>query len=132
MLLASVIIYFLTVYLISYIFMQSITTVIISLYFYIIVFILAEKNLTVPIDDESFLIKFLRPCRYNPDTAFKMLKKFYKFKVKYPKYGINITPVSVRQVFDNEVFCFLPTRTSSGGRIMIINCGSKYIYCSLL
>ncbi|KAJ8960653.1 hypothetical protein NQ314_006045 [Rhamnusium bicolor] len=64
--------------------------------------------------------------RFHPQTAFKMMRRFYKFKVKHPKYGINITPHSVRQVFDTEVFCFLPTRTASGARIMIINCGTKW------
>lgn len=82
--------------------------------------------MNLPIDDDQFLLKFLRPCRFYPERALKILRKFYNFKVKYPKYGINITPQSIRHVYDNEVFEFLPTRTSEGGRILIINVGSKY------
>lgn len=84
----------------------------------------AEKGLNLPIEDEKFLIKFLRPFKFNADQAFKMMRKFYKFKVKYPKYGgFGITPEGVRHVFDSEVFMVLPTRSKYGGRIMIINAG---------
>jgi len=86
-----------------------------------------EKGLSLPIEDDKFLLKFLRPFKCNADQAFKMMKKFYKFKVKYPKYGgLNVTPQGVRHVFDSEVFMFLPTRSIYGGRIMIVNCGTKW------
>jgi hypothetical protein len=55
-----------------------------------------------------------------------VLKKFYNFKLKHPKYGLNVTPNNVRHVFDTEVFVFLPTRTPSGSRIVIINPGTKW------
>ncbi|XP_018569344.1 alpha-tocopherol transfer protein-like [Anoplophora glabripennis] len=86
----------------------------------------AEKSLYVPLDNDSFLIKFLRPCKFQPELAFKFIKRFYKFKVKHPNYGINITPQCVRKVFDDQVFSFLPTRTSSGCRVMVINSGAKW------
>ncbi|KAJ8950103.1 hypothetical protein NQ318_017828 [Aromia moschata] len=85
-----------------------------------------KKHLNVPLKNDAFLIKFLRPCRYHQETAFKMMRRFYKFKAKHPKYGMNITPNAVRIVFDNDVFCFLPTRTSCGARIMIMNIGTKW------
>ncbi|KAJ8911533.1 hypothetical protein NQ315_005903, partial [Exocentrus adspersus] len=85
-----------------------------------------EKDLYVPVDDDAFLIKFLRPCRFQPELALKFIRRFYKFKVKHPTYGVNITPHSVRKVFDDQVFCFLPTRTVTGSRIMIINSGVKW------
>uniref|UniRef100_A0A6P7HA60 Clavesin-1-like n=1 Tax=Diabrotica virgifera virgifera TaxID=50390 RepID=A0A6P7HA60_DIAVI len=84
-------------------------------------FIEAEPDFDVPLNDDTFLIKFLRPCRYIPENAFKIMKRFYYFKVKYPKYGFDITPASIRQVFDTEVFRFLPTRTSTGCRIMTVS-----------
>ncbi|XP_060518916.1 uncharacterized protein LOC132697427 isoform X1 [Cylas formicarius] len=84
----------------------------------------AEDDLYLPVDDDRFLIKFLRPFRFNPEHGFKVMRRFYLFKTKYPKYGGNgVTPHAVRHVFDNEVFVFLPTRSKTGGRIMIINCG---------
>ncbi|XP_060518924.1 alpha-tocopherol transfer protein-like isoform X2 [Cylas formicarius] len=87
----------------------------------------AEDDLYLPVDDDRFLIKFLRPFRFNPEHGFKVMRRFYLFKTKYPKYGGNgVTPHAVRHVFDNEVFVFLPTRSKTGGRIMIINCGKKW------
>lgn len=87
-----------------------------------------EGDLHVPLDDDTYLMKFLRPARFNPDNAFKVMRRFYRFKVKYPKYGTNITPHAIRHVFDNEVFWFIPSRTPSGARIMAINSGCKYDY----
>ncbi|XP_076270373.1 alpha-tocopherol transfer protein-like [Rhynchophorus ferrugineus] len=87
----------------------------------------AETGLNLPLDDDKFLCKFLRPFKFNAEQAFKMMKRFYKFKVKYPRYGgFNVTPQGVRHVFDSEVFMFLPTRSITGGRIMIINAGTKW------
>ncbi|XP_066250948.1 alpha-tocopherol transfer protein-like [Euwallacea similis] len=86
-----------------------------------------EKGLSLPIDDDTFLTKFLRPFRCNAEHSFKIMRKFYKFKLKNPKYGgQTVTPAGVRHVFDSEVFMFLPTRSKFGGRIMIINAGSKW------
>lgn len=86
-----------------------------------------EKGLNLPLEDDDFLLKFLRPFKCNADHVFKMLRRFYKFKIKYPKYGgLFVTPEAVRHVFDSEVFVFLPTRSMYGGRIMIINCGSNW------
>ncbi|XP_063913729.1 alpha-tocopherol transfer protein-like [Zophobas morio] len=89
-------------------------------------YVSGETQLFVPIDDEDFLLKFLRPFRFNPEIAFKVFKKFYKFKLIYPKYGLNLMPNEVRKVFDNDVFLFLPARTPSGSRIMLINGGTKW------
>mgnify|MGYP002775359927 CR=1 FL=1 len=87
--------------------------------------LLAENGLCLPVEDD-FLVKYLRPFKCNAEQAFKMLRKFYKFKVKYPKYGgVHVTPDGVRHVFDSEVFMFLPTRSLTGGRIMIINAGGE-------
>lgn len=80
-----------------------------------------EPDFYVPINDDKFLTKFLRPCRFIPENAFKIMRKYYWFKIKYPKFASNITPANIRQVFDQEIFKMLPTRTSKGCRIMIIS-----------
>lgn len=85
-----------------------------------------EPGLNLPIEDEQFLIKFLRPCKYYPNSAFRLMKKFYVFKAKHPKWAANLYPTPLRHVFDKEVFQFLPTRSSTGSRIMIVNVGTKW------
>ncbi|CAG9864380.1 unnamed protein product [Phyllotreta striolata] len=85
-----------------------------------------EPNLRVPVDVDEFLVKFLRPCKFAPETAFKIMRRYYRFKTKHPKYGVRITPNSVRHVFDTEVFKILPTRSPDGSRIFIMNIGAKW------
>ncbi|KAL3280638.1 hypothetical protein HHI36_003874 [Cryptolaemus montrouzieri] len=85
-----------------------------------------EPGLNLPIEDEQFLIKFLRPCKFYPQSAFKLMRKFYSFKAAHPKYGANLYPTPLRHVFDKEVFVFLPTRGPGGSRIMIANVGTKW------
>lgn len=85
-----------------------------------------EPGLHLPVEDEGFLIKFLRPCKYYAESAFKLMKRFYKFKAAHPKYGDNLYPTPLRHVFDKEVFVFLPTRSPTGSRIMVVNCGHKW------
>ncbi|XP_056648770.1 alpha-tocopherol transfer protein-like [Diorhabda sublineata] len=80
-----------------------------------------EPDFFVPIDDDIFLTKFLRPCRFIPENAFRIMRKYYGFKIKYPKFSCNITPAGIRHVFDKEIFKMLPTRTSNGCRIMIVS-----------
>lgn len=60
------------------------------------------------------------------NSLFWQMRKFYLFKAKHPKWSANLYPTPLRHVFDKEVFQFLPTRSSTGSRIMIVNVGSKY------
>ncbi|KAK9878595.1 hypothetical protein WA026_022857 [Henosepilachna vigintioctopunctata] len=85
-----------------------------------------EPGLNLPIEDDEFLIKFLRPCKFFPHSAFRLMKKFYMFKANHPAYSENLYPSPLRHVFDHEVFVFLPTRTPEGSRIMIVNAGTKW------
>ncbi|XP_055685879.1 clavesin-2-like isoform X2 [Lutzomyia longipalpis] len=44
-----------------------------------------EKDLTYP-DNEFWLVKFLRKCKYYPESALEMIKKYYGLKAEYPDY----------------------------------------------
>lgn len=85
-----------------------------------------ETTLNVPIDDDKFLVKFLRPCKYYPYSALNLLKKFYGFKLENPKYAKNVTPFCVKKVFDTEVKVILPTRSKTGCRLLVLNAGKKW------
>lgn len=54
------------------------------------------------------------------------MKRFYKFKLKYPKYGQDLMPSRVKHVFEEEVMVFMPTRLPTGSRIMLANLGSEF------
>lgn len=108
-------------------------------------FLSEEEDLNLPPDDDAFLFKFLRPCKFYPESTFRLvrnpikflknkinlnlfqMKRFYKFKLKYPKYGQDLMPSRVKHVFEEEVMIFMPTRLPSGSRIMLANLGSELL-----
>ncbi|XP_025831172.1 alpha-tocopherol transfer protein isoform X1 [Agrilus planipennis] len=85
-----------------------------------------EKGLFIPFEDDNFLVKFLRPCKFYPDSTLKLIQKHYKFRTKNPKYCTDLLPDKVAHVFKDNVIQFLPTRTQQGSRIMVINAGEKW------
>ncbi|GJQ82461.1 hypothetical protein Trydic_g14452 [Trypoxylus dichotomus] len=85
-----------------------------------------EEGLVVPLNDRAFLLKYLRPHKFYPTSAFRVMRKFYKFKLKYPKYSSSLLPVTVEKAYLDEIVYFFPKRTSAGARIMSINVGSRW------
>ncbi|CAG2064827.1 unnamed protein product, partial [Timema podura] len=85
----------------------------------------AETDLNVPLDDDNYLYRFLRPCKFYPDSALDRMKKFYRFRLKHPELAANISPVNERNVFEQDLVTILPKRTQCGRRIMVIDAGSK-------
>jgi len=79
-----------------------------------------EEGLNVPAEDDSFLIKFLRPCKFYPESTFKLMKRYYKFKLKHPELSWDLMPVKVKHVFEEELISFHPVRCDKGTRLMII------------
>lgn len=85
-----------------------------------------EPGLTVPINDDEFLIKFLRPCKFYPKSAFEKLKNFYKFRVKHKKLCKNLMPDTVYHVFEQELIHLQPSRDQFGRRLIILNVGKVW------
>lgn len=56
------------------------------------------------------------------------LRKFYKFKAKHSKLFDDIVPASVRHVFEQELIRLLPKRDQNGVRILLIECGRKFLH----
>nr|CAD7431801.1 unnamed protein product [Timema monikensis] len=86
----------------------------------------AETDLNVPLDDGNYLYRFLRPCKFYPDSALDRMKKFYRFRLKHPELAANISPVNERNVFEQDLVTILPKRTQCGRRIMVIDAGKKW------
>lgn len=55
------------------------------------------------------------------------MKRYYKFKLKYPKYCENLTPAVAQLGFIHNVIKFQPVRDQHGRRILILEGGSKYL-----
>ncbi|XP_063236653.1 clavesin-1-like isoform X2 [Bacillus rossius redtenbacheri] len=85
-----------------------------------------EKDLVVPLDDESFLLMFLRPCKFYPQAAFDKLRSYYRFVQKNPKLSANLTPLHNSAVFAQDLLTILPRRDQHGRRIMLLEVGRKW------
>nr|CAD7203059.1 unnamed protein product [Timema douglasi] len=85
----------------------------------------SETDLNVPLDDGNYLYRFLRPCKFYPDSALDRMKKFYRFRLKHPELAANISPVNERNVFEQDLVTILPKRTQCGRRIMVIDAGTE-------
>lgn len=84
-----------------------------------------EPDLEVP-DDDEFYQKFMRPCKWYPKSAYELMKRFYKYRVNYPKYCNNLLPSKEKKVLSSEILVPMPERTPQGCRILLVNAGKKW------
>ncbi|XP_058819701.1 alpha-tocopherol transfer protein-like [Topomyia yanbarensis] len=85
-----------------------------------------EKSLYVPIEDDAFLVKFLRPCKYYPDSAFALIQRYYRFKQKHPDACADLFPSTVKHVYAEGLLFFQPLRDQNGSRILVLEVGKKW------
>lgn len=132
----------------------TLNTITQSLIFLIVCYInffrvLEDKDLKVPIHNEAWLIRFLRPTKYYPESAYKLvrngslnlyssfyfllmvlfrwqIKQYYHFKVKHANIYNNLSPKTEKNIFDHDILHVLPKRDQCGRRILVIELGSKY------
>lgn len=85
-----------------------------------------EKDLHVPIDNDLWLIRFLRPCKFYPESALELIKRYYAFKVKHKDVYENLIPSNERNIFMQNILTVVPNRDQLGRRILIIELGKKW------
>ncbi|XP_053675491.1 alpha-tocopherol transfer protein-like [Anopheles nili] len=87
-----------------------------------------EKKLTVPLDDEKYLLKFLRPLAYDVQKAFDCIRHTYTMKRSYGKdyYEGRIKPSHIRHIYDAGMVNFLPLRDDDGCGICVTQLGRKW------
>lgn len=74
----------------------------------------------MPAEHDEFLIKFLRPTKFYAQSAYELMRRYYKFKLKYPDYCKNLTPSTGKLGFEHNIVNFQPKRDQYGRRILII------------
>ncbi|XP_015174059.1 PREDICTED: alpha-tocopherol transfer protein-like isoform X2 [Polistes dominula] len=84
-----------------------------------------ESDLFVP-DLDEFFARFLRPCKWYPKSAFRLMQRYYRFRINYPYIMENMAITSLKKTFDSELFMPCPIRSVKGCRIFIIHAGSKW------
>lgn len=113
-----------------------------------------DKDLKVPIEDDAFLKKFLRPRKYYPESAyelvrmnngviilqtiycfaicFKQLKSYHKMKTRKDFVMDNISTEAIKIALEERVVQLLPNRDSHGRRIIFLEMGGKFFINSIL
>ncbi|KAJ9574892.1 hypothetical protein L9F63_007955, partial [Diploptera punctata] len=85
-----------------------------------------EKNLKSPYDNEAWMMRFLRPCKFYPESAFELVKRYYNFKDKHHNLYDDLVPTKNKKVFDHNIITVLPNRDQLGRRILILELGKKW------
>ncbi|KOB70833.1 Clavesin-1 [Operophtera brumata] len=78
-------------------------------------------------------MRFLRPCKFYPESAYKLIKSYYKFKLDHPSEYNGLVPSRQRNVFNQNVLNVLPRRDQHGRRVLILKLGKNWNHttCSL-
>uniref|UniRef100_A0A0C9R812 CLVS1_1 protein n=1 Tax=Fopius arisanus TaxID=64838 RepID=A0A0C9R812_9HYME len=85
-----------------------------------------DKTMYFRTDDE-FLIIFLRPCKYYPESAYALMQRISDFKVKNAALLDNLVPMDERTaMFENNVVNVLKGRDHKGRRVLIVNTGKTW------
>ncbi|CAG9098143.1 unnamed protein product [Plutella xylostella] len=90
------------------------------------VLLAGEKNLHVPLDRDDFLMKFLRPCKFYAESAFKRIQAYYKFRLAHAEYCRDLTSTAIRAAFHHSVISILAPRDQHGRRIMLVESGERW------
>ncbi|CAH1117992.1 unnamed protein product [Phaedon cochleariae] len=85
-----------------------------------------EKDLHVPLDNDIWLVRFLRPCKFYPESARDMIKRYYSFKLKHADMYDGLMPSRERNIFQQNILTVQPNRDQLGRRILIIELGKKW------
>jgi hypothetical protein len=85
-----------------------------------------ETSLKCPLDRDTWLIRFLRPCKFYPESAFDLVKRYYHFKKKHSDLYDGLVPSKNKNVFDHNILTVLPNRDQFGRRILILELGKKW------
>jgi len=78
-------------------------------------------------DDDEFLITFLRPCHFYPESALNLMRKIAEFKLENKAILNNLMPEDEKSSFiENDVVNVLTNCDQDGRRVLIVHCGSQW------
>lgn len=92
-----------------------------------------ETDLHAPYENEAWLVRFLRPTKFYPESALQLIKNYYQFKIKHKNLYDGLVPSREKNVFDHDILTVLLSRDQGGRRILILQLGKKWKHnkCSL-
>lgn len=85
-----------------------------------------ETEFKYPKDNEEYLVRFLRPCKFYPESARDLIKRYYAFKLKHNNMYDNLLPSNEENIFKSNVLTVSPNRDQYGRRILLLELGKKW------
>ncbi|XP_055594964.1 alpha-tocopherol transfer protein-like isoform X2 [Uranotaenia lowii] len=86
----------------------------------------AQDELVVPSDNEAWLVRFLRPCKFYPKSAYELIQRYYQFKVKHADMYMDLSPSRETNIFKQNILAVFPNRDQLGRRILLIELGKRW------
>lgn len=85
-----------------------------------------QKNIYFD-DDDEILLRYLRPCKFYPDSTMDLMKRIADFKEKNKALLQNLMPAQLEPILLNEsLVSVLETRDQDGRRIMLHRTGKAW------
>ncbi|GBN30720.1 Alpha-tocopherol transfer protein [Araneus ventricosus] len=85
-----------------------------------------------PLQDDEFLLRFLRGRKYDVGRAFTTLKNYYMFKSEYSGVITDLTPTDLKRVLELEHVFVSPKRAPGGEGLLIVFIGAvDFNVCTL-
>lgn len=75
------------------------------------------------IDDDKFLLCFLRARKFDITRATKLFVNYFKYRHKYASMLGELTPEAVKPALSQNIISILPHRTNNGSKILMAHFG---------
>ncbi|XP_055385811.1 alpha-tocopherol transfer protein-like isoform X2 [Condylostylus longicornis] len=85
-----------------------------------------ETDLMCPLENEDWLVRFLRPTKFYPESAKELIKRYYSFKVKHHDVYNNLVPDNESNIFKSNILTVFSNRDQLGRRVLVIELGKKW------
>ncbi|KAL6433080.1 hypothetical protein ACFW04_006393 [Cataglyphis niger] len=77
--------------------------------------------------DDNFLLIFLRPCKFYPQSAFELMKRVADFRNKHAALFSDLIPSDERDaIVNHQVINVLKNRDHKNRRVMIVQAGKSW------
>uniref|UniRef100_A0ABD2WVD8 CRAL-TRIO domain-containing protein n=1 Tax=Trichogramma kaykai TaxID=54128 RepID=A0ABD2WVD8_9HYME len=74
--------------------------------------------------DDDFLLRFLRARSFNVNRAHRLVVRYYTFKEEHPEIHVDVNPIEMRHIGDDDIMSVPAYRTPCGRRMMIYRMGN--------
>lgn len=85
-----------------------------------------DEEITCPYQNDAWLVRFLRPTKFYPESAHTLVKNYYSFKLKHKDLYDGLKPSKEENVLINNTLYVLPRRDNKGRRILVLELGKNW------